>query len=226
MAKHDFEKQECYQIKKMVLWVGIILLLFICLVTSIKITSEDNKTEKGYLESKLKNTTECYLCGDSEYSMMEYYRKFATIGVIGLNEWYVLDLRLKEYDQQGVENGDTGSVSILGNTKGVTYQIETLPSRGRSRASVSSDDKFNAEVIQKNLCQECLDKVVKASMIYQCNEESEKYNLFVLVDFKTLKVYSLQGCYTRIVIRDYSVKISSSEDDNKIHIEVCYLSER
>ena len=54
--------------------------------------------EYGHIDSKLENVDECYLCGNSSESLMGYYSKFDTVGIIGLNEWYVLDLRLKEYE--------------------------------------------------------------------------------------------------------------------------------
>ena len=35
---------------------------------------------------------------------MEYYRKFDTIGLISLNDWYVIDFPLKNYDENGNGN--------------------------------------------------------------------------------------------------------------------------
>jgi len=43
------------------------------------------------------------LCGDSNQSFVGYYRKFDKIGVISLNDWYVLPFQLKNYDEQGNE---------------------------------------------------------------------------------------------------------------------------
>lgn len=56
-------------------------------------------------------------------------RKFDTIGVIGLNEWCVLDFGL------GIEDYESGTRTIFGNSQGVTYRIEATPSRGISHMS-------------------------------------------------------------------------------------------
>ena len=47
---------------------------------------ETTHMEYGQIKSKLKNLEECYLCGNSNRSLMGYYRKFDTVGIIGLNE--------------------------------------------------------------------------------------------------------------------------------------------
>ena len=43
------------------------------------------------LRSSLENTSVCYLCGNAEESLMSYFRNFDTIGLISLNDWYVID---------------------------------------------------------------------------------------------------------------------------------------
>ena len=40
------------------------------------------------LRSSLENTSECYLCGNAEESLMSYFRNFDTIGLISLNDWF------------------------------------------------------------------------------------------------------------------------------------------
>lgn len=46
--------------------------------------------------------------------MMDYYRKFDTVGLISLNDWYVLDFQLKAYDENGNEiPNKTGSNILL-----------------------------------------------------------------------------------------------------------------
>lgn len=57
----------------------------------------------GYegVQSALEDQGSCYLCGSSDYSLIDYYRKFDTIGLISLNDWYVLDFHLKCHDENG-----------------------------------------------------------------------------------------------------------------------------
>ena len=65
-------------------------------VEYIDITYED-------LKSKITDKEDCFICGSPEMSLMPYYRKFDTIGIISLNDCYVIDLGLKEYDEVGKE---------------------------------------------------------------------------------------------------------------------------
>ena len=53
-----------------------------------------------------------------------------------------------------------GTSTSFGNTQGVDYYISSTPSRGKANATISSTNgMFDKTCIQKNLCQECLDKV-------------------------------------------------------------------
>lgn len=143
---------------------------------------ENYRIEYGKINSKLEEIEECYLCGNADRSLMGYYRKFDTIGIIGLNEWYVLDLRLKDYDEYGNENYDSGSVSMSGGmTQGVQFEVEAVTSRGRSRATISSEEAFDAKCIENNLCQMCLDKVMFTLERY-CKEGKTIVDAYYLPD--------------------------------------------
>ena len=78
----------------------------IFLTQSLKTDAPKKRTEITFddLQSNLKDISTCYLCGSSDYSMMDYYRKFDTVGLISLNDWYILDFQLKAYDENGNEN--------------------------------------------------------------------------------------------------------------------------
>lgn len=52
--------------------------------TDINVTFDD-------LHSSLEDTSKCYLCGNADESLMSYYRNFDTVGLISLNDWYVID---------------------------------------------------------------------------------------------------------------------------------------
>lgn len=114
-------------------------------------------------ESKLENTEECFLCGNSNQSLMGYYRKFDTIGVISLNDWYVFDFHLKNYDEEGKEivEDNCGTSMTSGNTGEICYMSHGSPSRGMASIDITLPDdyKLDTEMIQNNLCQSCLDKV-------------------------------------------------------------------
>lgn len=178
------------------------LTVFIAVILVISFVGGcSGKQERG-------STNNCYLCGDSAQSMMSYYRQFDAVGVIGLNEWCVLDFGL------GIENYDSEMRTVFGNNQGVTYRIETTPSRGISSATLSSELVFDDTVIQKNLCQDCLDKVMK---------NVENGTPFVIVDFKTLELYSVPKVNRRFFVRDYMIETKGSD---LLTVNIYYLPDR
>ena len=183
---------------------------------------ETTHMEYGHIDSKLENADECYLCGNSSRSLMGYYRKFDTVGVIGLNEWYVLDLRLKEYDSDGNPTNDSsGSSSSFGNTSGIDFHVNANPTRAMSRASIeSTNGSFDKTVIENNLCQECLDKVTETLEGY-FEKGKEEYQPFCLVDFATLDIYPMQEMNVSYSVGDYWVELD--HEDSEIEIGVYYL---
>lgn len=53
---------------------------------------------------------------------MSYNKNFDTIGLISLNDWYVIDFPLKNYDENGNEIESAASTSFLsGNTGEIAY---------------------------------------------------------------------------------------------------------
>lgn len=236
MKEQDFIFDNYYLIKKKTLWTVIVVITSVILILCYEVFIdahkplekeyiENHKIEFGTINSKLKNVEECYLCGDSNRSLMGYYRNFDTIGVIGLNEWYVLDLRLKAYDEQGNESDNLGTMGMSsGVTQGVRFEVNSVVSRGMSSTTVSSEEEFNSICIQNNLCQECLDKVTDTLERYCKKGEKENYNPFVLVDFKTLETYSLQNQERAFFVRDYWINLEYENEE--ITIQAYYLPEK
>ena len=229
MEEVTYKGKEYYMIRKNAFWVSAIILIIVMVIALFRMYAdaadevfgdeytESYEIEYGSLESKLENIEKCYLCGNTDRSLMGYYRQFDTIGIIGLNEWYVLDLRLKAHDENGNEIAESGSNGISGGcTQGVCFEVDSMASRGMSRATVSSEKEFDATCIQDNLCQGCLDKVT-ATLERYCKEGAkETFNPFVLVDFETLEIYLLQGNYTGMSVRDYWVEVEVVDGETKV----------
>lgn len=179
------------------------------------------------LLSKLEDKKWCYLCGSSDNSMMDYYRKFDTIGLISLNDWHILDFQLKNYDENGKEIKDKGSNQIFfGNTGEISYLSQGTPSRGMAEISVTLPDNYslNTDVIENNLYQKCLNKVTSTLKYWNSEDEEKKTIPLCMVDFDTLEIYSLQDYFRAYFIRDYWVKMDFQ--GNNIEIETFYLPER
>lgn len=139
---------------------------------------------------------QCLLCGINSRGLMGYYRKMDTIGLISLNDWEIIDLRLKNYDREGNELPAGNHTSVyFGSSQNMKYIGSGSPSAGCASLDItlSKDYKVDAEFLQKNLCDKCLEKVM------DCLKSGEKGNQVgraipaCLVDFGTLETYSIQG---------------------------------
>lgn len=101
------KEKQYYQVRKSHLWMGIGIMLFIIVAIYFKQDlyqiwqHKQGRVDVTYegIKSVLKDSGECYLCGDSNRSLMGYYRKFDMIGLISLNDWYVVDFGLRQYDE-------------------------------------------------------------------------------------------------------------------------------
>lgn len=190
-------------------------------VEYIDITYED-------LKSKITDKEDCFICGSPEMSLMPYYRKFDTIGIISLNDCYVIDLGLKEYDEVGKEITDGGNISIRStNLDNVKYTVDSNPSRGMAdiEITVKENVRLDTNNLEKNLCSDCLPKVAEVlEHSYKKGEEKKETIPLCLIDFETLEVYSMQDFYRGYFVRDYWVQFDFIDD--KIELEAFYLPVR
>lgn len=87
-----------YEIRKRYLWIVIGIMLSIIVITYFRHELLEIWQHKQGIEdvsyegikSVLEDHEECYLCGSSDRSLMGYYRNLDTIGLISLNDWYVV----------------------------------------------------------------------------------------------------------------------------------------
>ena len=171
------KRKKYYHIRKDLFWCTILLAVSfligyaihqyhgIFLTHSLKADAPKERIEITFddLQSSLKDLSTCYLCGSSDYSMMDYYRKFDTVGLISLNDWYVLDFQLKAYDENGNEiPNKTGSNILFGNTGEITYSSHGDVSRGMAEIDITLPEnyKLNKRNLTDHLCQSCLIKLL------------------------------------------------------------------
>ena len=190
-------------------------------VEYVDITYED-------LKSKVIDKEDCFICGSPEMSLMPYYRKFDTLGIISLNDCYVIDLGLKAYDEVGKEMSDEGSTSIRSTSlDNVKYTVHSTASRGMAdiEITVTEDVRLDTKNLEKNLCSDCLPKVAEVlEHSYKKGEEKKETIPLCLIDFETLEVYSMQDFYRGYFVRDYWVQLDFIDD--KIELEAFYLPVR
>lgn len=98
------KEKQYYEIKKSHLWIGVGIMLSIIVITYFRQDlfdiwqrkqGRENVTYEG-IKSVLEDNTECYLCGNSDRSLMGYYRKFDTLGLILLNDMASINVSLPE----------------------------------------------------------------------------------------------------------------------------------
>ena len=234
------KKGKYYMIRKeLVLGVSIliIILTILCLCRTFQkkemgqVQQESGKEELKTMpsvESRLKDIETCYLCGNAEESLMGYYRQFDDLGVICLNQWYVFDLGIRNFDEGESligESGQTRNTTVSTGEEGDRFYSSQNPGRGISETKINygKNSILDVEWIRGILCQECLDKILEVMECYGKEGEEPKPRDLCLVDFQTLEVYSLQEQYTGYLIRDYYVRID--EIEGGLEVEAIYTPE-
>lgn len=236
------KEKRYYQIRIDYFWLSILAVIIVISIiiayyasaheqTSSKPVSTKHRADIDVtfddLRSSLENTSECYLCGNAEESLMRYFRNFDTIGLISLNDWYVIDFPLKNYDENGNEVESATSTSFLsGNTGEISYSSDGTPSRGMASIDVTLPENYEIDtnMLENHLCQNCLSKVAASLEYRKTDGENKEAIPLCIVDFKTLEIYSLQDYWRAYFVRDYYVEMDF--DDNIVRTEVFYLPER
>lgn len=173
------------------------------------------------LKSKV-SSEECCICGKSDKSLMGYYRKMDSVGVVCLNTMNICNTDVRVYDDDGKEQFDGNSSTVM-NSYGegeCSVIVSGNPNRGISDVQLSYGEKSTPDfdALQKMLCQNCLDKV---AAMYEDEMEWDEDGRFpdaCLVDFTTNELYSLGSHLGAYYIRDYYVNIEHEDDGDNLLI--------
>ena len=90
--------------------------------------------------------------------------------------------------------------------------------------TLPQDYELDTGLLQKNPCQECLDKVAESLEYWKWEDEEREAVPLCLVDFETLEIYPMQNKYVAYFIRDYWIEMDF--DENKVEVGAYYLPER
>lgn len=230
------KEKQYYKIRKRHLRIAIGTMLAIIVITYYKQDlykiwqhkqGREDVTYEG-IKSELKNNRECCLCGNSDRSLMGYYRKFDTVGLISLNDWYVVDFGLKEYDEQGnpLKSDSAHTSTQMTNTGEVSIMTSSSPNRGMASIDVGLPENYKPDIkmLQKHLCQACLDKITDSLETSKWKYEKKQAVPLCLVDFKTLEIYAVQDWHIGCSIRDYWV--DKEYDEERVEVNAYYLPTR
>ncbi len=201
--------------------------------TAAPIFEEAEFFEKKYCSSI--EAENCFVCGYLENSLIPYYAKRDSIGIIHWNSQWVSDTGVRAYDDNGKELFGNESMSLMANSFGDGYgrvYIREMANRGISELSAyfSDTDCVNFEKLSGLLCQNCLDKVTE--FYYDQKESGNNSHIgttgFSLIDFQTRELYLLSDPCRGYMIRDYYIQydIQENEDENYIDLAIFYAPER
>lgn len=175
--------------------------------------------------SKLEDQEECLLCGENSKSLMGYFRKFDDIGIISVNDWYVLDMKVRNHDEEGnLTTASSGSDMGYTSTGEGEFRFQTNRNmdRGISEVTVEygKDDVLDQNFAKKHLCQECLDKLWDVMETYGEEGKPAAPKALCLVDFQTLELYPLQKQNVSYFVRDYYVQVGVG--DEEVEVQAVY----
>lgn len=173
-------------------------------------------------ETKLTDQEECALCGSRKGSMTGMFSGKDAIGIISVNDWYIMDLKIKSGDEKGnmpedTEGQDTTRTTVGKNGRVLERSSESIRGISEIVVDYGEDRVLSVEKASQILCQDCLEKLSEA-MEVKCEEgkEPEPVDL-VLIDFETMELYSVQEQYTKRSIRDYTLWMTHTEDTLEIN---------
>lgn len=227
----------------LVLLLSLVISICVCREKAVKAKAEPKmkvpiaeeiRIFKGKNISSIK-TENCFICSDSENSLISYYAKRDSIGIIHWNSQWISDTGVRAYDDDGNELFGNESMSLMANSFGNGYgsvYIRDMANRGISELSAyfSDTDCVNLEKLSGLLCQNCLDKVAE----FYCDQKERGNNShigttgFSLIDFQTRELYPLSDPYRGYMIRDYYIQydFQNNEDESYIDLTIFYAPER
>lgn len=196
---------------------------------------EDNISieEVSIQKESMISTEQCFVCGDTNRSMMSYYSGCDSIGIIHWNNQSVFDTEVRLYDDDGNElfdtDGSTTRHNSFGNNGG-SITIRGMPERGYSSVSVyaSEADEVDLDQLSDVLCQDCLDEVCGfyEDEVNSGDEENISSTGYCLVDFEEKQLYTLSDPYRGYFIRDYRIRYDiepETEEGRRIQIDIVYV---
>ena len=177
------------------------------------------RQEQSPADSALDDLAECYLCGNHNRSLMSMFRGRDDLGVICVNDWYVMDMQIRNLDGMG----GGGSGWTVGAEGACSFHTDRNPERGISEVTVEygTNSIFDVKKVQDHLCQTCLDKLLEVMDCYGYEGEESGARDICLVDFHTRELYSLQEHYISHYIRDYYVQVDG-RDGEKLEVTGIY----
>ena len=145
---------------------GLAISLYFPIVRASKLQmgsqeSEQCQITQGSVKSTLDNREECCLCGSNSRSLMGMYRGKDDLGIISLNNWYVLDMDVGKDANETISGQNSSRITATGEG-GCIFHVDLNHARRISdvRIEYGEENYFDVDKVRGYLCQTCLDKLI------------------------------------------------------------------
>lgn len=179
----------------------------------------------GYAESResfsniLKKKEKCALCGDGKNSLKSVYGGVKGIGLICLNDWRVVQVLSPEERDLHSE----GMFYMNSREEDYSIQIERIMERRVSLVNYAAGKRNMPDMkrMSEILCMECVQEV-KDTVTIQGEHEKRKPKAVCMVEFSTMKLYSIQQDFQYYVFDEYYVQAECKKKE--INLTVFHVS--
>lgn len=159
-------------------------------------------------------STECFLCGNNNNSLMSYYGKFDSIGIVDLQTLNVADSMVRPLNESGEDTMEEGMSTSLCNYGSGTMTIYSVPEHGYSEIRITEEDNMiNYDALRHKLCTKCLHQVQE---LYEAADRCGSCKAFALIDFQTRELIGLSE--ETWMKNDYYIHVENFEGDTRITI--------
>ena len=196
---------------------NIALLVLSCVVIIIL---HATAAEIDYISQISKN--DCFLCGDHSHTKHESFWGKNNIGLVHLNTFDVLPLRIIRYSDSGeILREKFGILETSGLYRDDTYANATTdPDRGYSSVQITKVKyAIDRKAIETHLCGECIQAM---NGVNWSDEESPE---FAIINFQDRTIRPLDRSLTGFFSGDFGIHCEY-KDDGAINLVVAYLPPR
>ena len=121
-----------------IITLGLCITIAGCGVQPTEAKNLKKQTQKLTIKSEV-SQAECCICGDNERSLMPYYRKMDSVGIVCLNTMNISNTDVRIYDDDGTELLQNDSMNQTITSHGedeCSFWISGMPNRGITEVRV------------------------------------------------------------------------------------------
>lgn len=159
----------------------------------------------------------CRLCGKN--SLWDYYHHFDSVGILNLSCGQIMDVSIRNYDDDGTLLDDSGHTTVYYYTdgEGRCCRLTTTGSQSicRIKLSWNEDTSVTLEDLAGLYCKPCMEKIKMLNEEWASGQTDDKSCPFAVTDFVTGELYSLNGVGMACFIRDYYVDLECDGQEIK-----------